>query len=96
MSDRMVSVECVKPIKFYKDDADSFIRELNNRRRRMVDGDQKNGLYSVPQNLPKGQNVLEMNVQLSNIIIVTFDSDVSSAADVNVWLDQNLRRSDPH
>ncbi|EYB88789.1 hypothetical protein Y032_0242g3460 [Ancylostoma ceylanicum] len=53
-------VECEKPEEFPKELYDSFIVELNNRRRRMVDGKQKNGKYSVPPNLPKGENVLEM------------------------------------
>ncbi|EYB88747.1 hypothetical protein Y032_0242g3430 [Ancylostoma ceylanicum] len=51
--------ECEKPIQLREDLLDSFVGELNRRRRLMVDGEQRNGPPGSG-NLPKGQNVLEM------------------------------------
>ncbi|EYC17683.1 hypothetical protein Y032_0030g2212 [Ancylostoma ceylanicum] len=60
--------ECDEPVKFTKDKSDAFIKKINEHRRLMVEGKQKNGKSNG--NLPKGENVLEM--RLSQPISVIF------------------------
>ncbi|EYC17580.1 hypothetical protein Y032_0030g2150 [Ancylostoma ceylanicum] len=50
--------DCAKSEQFPKGRADAFVNELNQRRRLMVEGLQKNG--NTGKNLPTGENVAEV------------------------------------
>ncbi|EYC17589.1 hypothetical protein Y032_0030g2156 [Ancylostoma ceylanicum] len=55
---RVVLADCEKPKKFPEEKSKSFVKKINDRRRLMVQGKQKNG--RLPSFLPLGENVVEM------------------------------------
>ncbi|EYC17617.1 hypothetical protein Y032_0030g2174 [Ancylostoma ceylanicum] len=56
---RLRPADCEQPKKFPINSLDAFVIEINRRRRLMIDGNQQNG-PSGNGNLPKGENVIEM------------------------------------
>ncbi|EYC17631.1 hypothetical protein Y032_0030g2183 [Ancylostoma ceylanicum] len=49
---------CAQPIKFPKGKSEEIVKKINERRRVMVEGNQRNGKSGL--NLPTGENVMEM------------------------------------
>ncbi|RCN53122.1 hypothetical protein ANCCAN_00675 [Ancylostoma caninum] len=52
------SADCSKPKEFPEHTSNAYVKEINDRRRLMIDGKQKNGLTG--RNLPTGESVAEM------------------------------------
>ncbi|EYC17693.1 hypothetical protein Y032_0030g2217 [Ancylostoma ceylanicum] len=50
--------KCDEPIKFFKNRRDALLNYINERRRVMVEGEQRNG--PTDEYLPMGENVTEM------------------------------------
>ncbi|KAL6729582.1 hypothetical protein Aduo_000625 [Ancylostoma duodenale] len=50
--------DCDKPKIFSEEMSKTFVKKINDRRRMMIDGEQKNGLTGA--NLPMGESVAEM------------------------------------
>ncbi|EYC17694.1 hypothetical protein Y032_0030g2217 [Ancylostoma ceylanicum] len=58
--------KCDEPIKFFKNRRDALLNYINERRRVMVEGEQRNG--PTDEYLPMGENVTEMDILSSTIV----------------------------
>ncbi|EYC17600.1 hypothetical protein Y032_0030g2165 [Ancylostoma ceylanicum] len=72
----VVLADCEKPDRFPEEKSKSFVKKINDRRRLMVQGKQKNGW--LPIFLPVGENVVEMvGCLVSLLVLVTLFLDCS-------------------
>ncbi|EYC17602.1 hypothetical protein Y032_0030g2165 [Ancylostoma ceylanicum] len=70
------AADCEKPDRFPEEKSKSFVKKINDRRRLMVQGKQKNGW--LPIFLPVGENVVEMvGCLVSLLVLVTLFLDCS-------------------